>query len=79
MSMFGCLVYSLQPLLICLEGADTLALLFVMYSRIFCLVFLRCLGQVWYLIVLIPGLCILYLFFKAYILVDDGTLIFDGL
>ena len=76
--MFGCLVYSLQPLLICWGGADTLALLFVMYSRILSSV-LRCLGQVWYLIVLIPGLCLLYLFLKAYILVDDGTLIFDGL
>ena len=38
-SMFGCLVYSLQPLLICWGGADTLARLLVMYYRILSSVF----------------------------------------
>ena len=43
----------------CLERADLMALLCVMFSCVFVAFPYGVLGQVWYLIVLIPDLCLL--------------------
>ena len=59
-----CLVCSLKSCghMLGLERADLLALLFVMSSSLFCHFPYSVLGQVWYLIVWIPDLCILSYF-----------------
>ena len=46
----------------CWERADVLALLYVMFYCIFVTFPCGVLGQVWYLIVLIPDLCVLSYF-----------------
>ena len=43
----------------CWERSDLLALLYVMFSCVFATFPYSGLGQVWYLIVSIPGLCLL--------------------
>ena len=47
----------------CWERADLLALLYVMFSCVFVTFPYDVLGQVWYLIVLIPYLCLLFYFY----------------
>ena len=54
-----CLVYSLQPCGHLLERAKLLALLYVMFSCVFDTFPCDILGQVWYLTVSIPDLCLL--------------------
>ena len=46
----------------CWEWADLLAHLYVMFSCVFVILPYGVLGQVWYLIVLIPDLCLLSYF-----------------
>ena len=46
----------------CWERADLLALLYVRFSCVFVIFPFDVLGQVWYLIVLIPDLCLLSYF-----------------
>ena len=48
----------------CWERADLLALLYRMFSCVFVTYLYGVLGQVWYLIVWIPGLCILPYFLR---------------
>ena len=50
---------SCSLLVTCWERADLLALLYVMFSCVFVTLPFNVLGQVWYLIVLIPVLCLL--------------------
>ena len=47
---------------ICCERADLLALLYVMFSYVFVIFPFGVLGQVWFLIVSIPDICILSYF-----------------
>ena len=54
-----CLVCSLQPCGHLMEGADLFALLCVMFSCVFVAFPYGVLCQVWYLMVLIPDLCLL--------------------
>ena len=64
-SLLCCLVYSLQP---CWERADLLALLCVTFSCVFVTFPYAISGQVWYLIELIPDLClILYIVIRQII------------
>ena len=51
----------------CLDSADLLALLCVMFSCVFVIFPYNVLGQVWYLIVLNPDLC-LFLYYDTYVL-----------
>ena len=48
----------------CFERANFLALLYVMFSCVFVNFPCGVLGQVWYLIVLIPDLCLLPYFYE---------------
>ena len=48
----------------CWERVDLLALLYVMFSCVFVTFLYGILGQVWYLIVLIPDLCLLPYFYS---------------
>ena len=50
-------------LVTCWERANLLALLYVMFSCVFVTFPCGVLGQVWYLIVLIPDLCLLPYFY----------------
>ena len=59
---------SCSLLVTCLERADLLALLHVMFSCIFVTFPYGVLGQVWYLIVSIPDLCLpSYLYYYAFL------------
>ena len=62
LSLPYCHVCSLQPCVICCERADLLALLYVMFSYVFVIFPFGVLGQVWFLIVSIPDICILSYF-----------------
>ena len=49
------------PLMTCWKRADLSVLLYVMFSGVFVVFSCDISGQVWYLIVSIPDLCLLYL------------------
>ena len=53
------LVSSLQPNITCWEKANLLAVLVVMFSCVFVTFPCGALGQMWYLVVLLPDLCLL--------------------
>ena len=55
------------------ERADLLALLYVMFSCVFVTLPYGVLGQVWYLIALIPDLCFFLTFMKFVIYLDDNN------
>ena len=59
------LVCVIRLVVTCWERADCLALLYVMFSCVFVIFPYHILDQVWYLIVLIPDLCLPY-FYKYY-------------
>ena len=60
LSLSYCLVCFCKPVVTCWARADHLALLYVMFSCVFVTFPYGVLGQVWYLIVSIPDLCLLY-------------------
>ena len=59
LSLPYCIICFWSVLVTCLERADLLALLYVMYSCVFVHYPYGVLGQVWYLIVSISDLCLL--------------------
>ena len=66
-----CLCYAVLSapsslMITCLERADLLALLYVMLSCVFVTFPYGVPGQVWYLVVSIPDLCILYFYFTLF-------------
>ena len=62
LSLVYCLVCVIQLVVTCWERANIMALLYVMFSCVFVTIRYDVLGQVLYLIVSIPDLCLLAYF-----------------